>query len=95
MPTILIVDDEPVDRELACRCIAKIDGLEILEASDGHEGLELCSHHLPDLVLTDLRMPKLDGLELVRELLEDTKLSMKQIADRCGSRVRILCGVRF
>lgn len=68
MPTILIVEDEPVDRELACRCVSKIDSLEILEASDGQEALELCNHHRPDLVLTDMRMPRLDGLELVREL---------------------------
>lgn len=67
MPTILIVDDNAVDREQAIRCVEALDDLEVIEAEDGEQALELLERHRPDLVLTDLRMPKLDGLALVRE----------------------------
>lgn len=70
MPRLLIVDDDPVDRELAGRALRSIEGLEILEAADGQEAIEACLAEPPDLVLTDLRMPRLDGLALVREIGE-------------------------
>lgn len=68
MPRILIVDDDPVDRELARRCIESIDHFEIQEATDGQEALALCQESAPDVVLTDMRMPILDGLGLVQEV---------------------------
>ena len=74
MPTLLIVDDEPVDRELARRCVASIRGLEVLEAGDGKSGLAMIAEHTPDVVLTDLRMPVLDGLALVRQVTEQFPL---------------------
>lgn len=68
MKTLLIVDDDEVDRELARRCVEGVDDLEFVEARDGEEALASIAGHAPDLVLTDLRMPRLDGLELVRRL---------------------------
>ena len=70
MPTLLIVDDEAVDRELARRCVASIEELEILEAEDGEQGLAIITDSAPDVVLTDLRMPNVDGLSLVRHVSE-------------------------
>lgn len=70
MPTILVVDDEAVDRELARRCLASIEDLEIRQAGDGAEALRLVSEQPPDLILTDLRMPVMDGLELVTRVRE-------------------------
>jgi len=64
MPAILVVDDDSVDRELAARCLDAVDA-EIRYAVDGSEALEAITKQAPDLVLTDLRMPRLDGLELV------------------------------
>lgn len=74
MPKILIVDDDEVDRELAGRCLGKLDELELLHAEDGLQALELVSTGAPDLVLTDLRMPGMDGLELVEKLHDDHPL---------------------
>jgi DNA-binding NarL/FixJ family response regulator len=71
MTKILVVDDEPLDRELVRRSLQQLPGLEFIEAQDGEEGLALVAGHAPDLVLTDLRMPRLDGLELVRRLREE------------------------
>lgn len=68
MPRLLIVDDDSVDRELARQCLAEIADLEIEEAEHGEQALELCASGCPDLVLTDLRMPRLDGLSLVKEM---------------------------
>ena len=68
MPTLLIADDNAVDRELARRSVAEIEGLAILEVADGEEALAAIAESAPDLVLTDLRMPGIDGLELVRQV---------------------------
>lgn len=70
MPRLLIVDDNEVDRELAVRCLQAITGLEVLEADDGEQALEQIEHAAPDVVVTDLRMPKLDGLALVEQTTE-------------------------
>jgi len=68
MPTILIVDDDDVDRELAARCLKPLDELTLVHAEDGDKALDAIAQALPDLVLTDLRMPGTDGLELVTKL---------------------------
>ena len=67
---LLIVDDEPVDREQARRLLEAIEGLDILEATTGREGLEAIAEHSPDVVLSDIRMPELDGVELARQCTE-------------------------
>jgi CheY-like chemotaxis protein/anti-sigma regulatory factor (Ser/Thr protein kinase) len=72
MTTILVVDDDAVDREAAERCLDSVDDLRILHAEDGKRALELvAAGPVPDLVLTDLRMPGMDGLQLVAGLQED------------------------
>ncbi len=70
MPRILIVDDDSVDREQVGRCLEPIENLELSEAADGEEALAALEVQELDLVLTDLRMPTLDGLELVRQAKE-------------------------
>lgn len=74
MMKILIVDDNDVDRELARRCLAEIGDLEIRQASGGEEALEIAARELPDVVLTDLRMPGITGLELVERLADEHPL---------------------
>ncbi len=71
MPTILIVDDDELDRELATRCLNPIEDLTVEHAQDGGEALQVVARQRPDLVLTDLRMPGMDGLELVGAICED------------------------
>lgn len=66
MSRLLIVDDDAVDREQARRLLAVLPDLEVREAADGAAGLAAIEEECPDLVLSDIRMPKLDGLELVR-----------------------------
>jgi len=74
MTKVLVVDDDSVDREMAHRCLRDMDDLEVVFARDGREALEVVAREQPDLVVTDLRMPVLNGLELVERLVEDHPL---------------------
>lgn len=67
MTTVLIVDDSVVDRKLAGGCLKNCD-LEIAFACDGREALDLMADDPPDIVVTDLQMPEVDGLELVKQI---------------------------
>ena len=67
MATILIVDTRPADRQMFVTLLGSF-GHRILEASDGDEALELAKVELPDLVITDIVMPNMDGFTLVRRL---------------------------
>lgn len=67
MTTVLIVDDSAVDRLLAGGCL-KETGLTVAYAANGQEALDLIQQSMPDVVVTDLLMPEVDGLELVQEV---------------------------
>ena len=62
---ILVVDDEPEMVENLVRILRR-EGYRCLSATDGRKGLELLEAHRPDLLLTDLKMPEMDGLELLK-----------------------------
>lgn len=68
-PTILLAEDEK-DLRMTLRDFLVMKGYEVLEARDGLEALELAERHPVDVVLTDLKMPKLDGLALLKALKE-------------------------
>ena len=65
---LLVVEDELYAREALVRQIKKYDVthvFEIYQAANGAEGWEICQKEDPELVLTDIRMPKMDGLQLL------------------------------
>lgn len=64
---VLVVEDNPTNARLTSHML-HAGRYEVLLASDGREGLEMAQRLLPDLILTDLQMPGLDGLELARLL---------------------------
>ena len=70
--TILICDDEPALRELIRACLD--DGYLFAEASDGMTALELAREVEPDLVILDLMLPRLGGLEVLARLRADEQL---------------------
>ncbi|HEX3204248.1 MAG TPA: response regulator, partial [Nitrospiraceae bacterium] len=63
-PTVLIIDDEPLMR-LSMTDALKAVGYEVRAAGTGQEGLHLLNQHVYDIVVTDLRLPGSDGLELL------------------------------
>src|SRR3954452_324321 len=67
---ILIVDDEETTRELFAELLVRW-GYDVDQTADGHEALKLASETHPDVIISDLVMPKLDGLALVRALREE------------------------
>jgi CheY-like chemotaxis protein len=74
MPTVLVVDDSITDRRLAVGLLQKAPDYVVFQAADGREALQQLELHLPDLVLTDMMMPNMNGLELVSEVKEQFPL---------------------
>jgi len=66
-PTILVVDDEPAIRELVAGLLAD-EGYTVRQAADGVDALQAVAAHGIDLVLSDLKMPRLDGLAVAHAL---------------------------
>ncbi len=67
MQTVLVVDDEESIRDL---CIRTLQGYRILQAENGQEALRVLDHHPVDLVLVDVMMPVMNGLELLQKIKE-------------------------
>ncbi|WP_022666491.1 response regulator [Desulfospira joergensenii] len=67
---ILTIDDEEALRESFSDFLLD-RGYEVIQAADGKEGLEMVELHQPDLILCDLRMPEIDGLEVVKSVAAD------------------------
>jgi two-component system, chemotaxis family, sensor kinase CheA len=65
----LVVEDAPVARELLCGILRSL-GLSVREATDGRQGLAMAQEEPPDLLLTDIEMPYMDGIEMVTALRE-------------------------
>lgn len=74
---VVIVDDEPLAREGLRLMLAAYPGIEIAgEAGNGRDGLAVIERTRPDVVLLDVEMPELNGLELVAALPEDLELAI-------------------
>jgi adenylate cyclase len=75
---ILVVDDNEANRDILVTRL-EASGYETLQACDGEEGLAAARKHLPDLILLDVMMPKLDGIEVCRRLKADATLPFTPI----------------
>ena len=69
-PRILIADDNPMNVDILQKRLA-VQGYEILTAADGEEALAAARDYQPDLILLDVMMPKMDGIEVCRQLKAD------------------------
>ncbi len=67
---VLVIDDDPVILELL-RINFEIEGFEVISACDGQEGLDRAGADHPDVILSDIMMPRLDGLQLLTRLKND------------------------
>lgn len=76
MKKVLLIDDSPDFVELLKWYLMKT-GLDVVTASDGYAGLILAEEHLPDLIISDVHMPNMDGCGFLMELMK--KDSLKDI----------------
>jgi two-component system alkaline phosphatase synthesis response regulator PhoP len=70
--TVLVVDDEP-DVLLLCRVNLEFEGYRVVEASDGEAALAYLADEVPDVVLLDVMMPKLDGWAVLERIKADPR----------------------
>jgi DNA-binding response OmpR family regulator len=68
---ILIVDDEAALRRALCDSLKSLEQFDISEAGDGETALEIIRKEHPNLVLLDIAMPKMDGIEVARRMQEE------------------------
>jgi len=68
---VLVVDDEGANRYSVCKTLQKV-GYQVAEAANGQEALDLLAKQQYDVVLTDIRMPGIDGVELLRKIKESS-----------------------
>jgi two-component system alkaline phosphatase synthesis response regulator PhoP len=81
MKTILLVDDEPKIVQLA-RDYLEHAGFGVVTARDGREALQAVRQHRPDLVVLDLGLPEMDGLDVTRTLRRDSNLPIVMLTAR-------------
>jgi CheY-like chemotaxis protein len=74
MMKILIVDDSKMQRVVVQRILVKA-GYEVILAADGEEGLQSARQSLPDLILLDMMLPRLDGVGVLDALKKDPKMA--------------------
>lgn len=75
---ILIVEDDPVTRTLLTRILGDRE-VAVLEAVNGQEGWDIVRREMPDLIIADMLIPKIDGLELCRKIKTDPVLKLVKV----------------
>jgi DNA-binding response OmpR family regulator len=89
MSTVLVVDDEPIVRDVVVRYLRR-DGLETLEAGTGEEARAILERGLPSLVVLDVMLPGVDGLELCRWIRSSSDLPIVLLTARGDEADRIV-----
>jgi DNA-binding response OmpR family regulator len=87
--SVLVVDDEPIVRDVVVRYLQR-EGYETLEAGDGLRAQELLRKHEPSLVVLDLMLPGMDGLELCRWIRARSELPVIMLTARAEEADRIV-----
>ena len=87
--TILIADDDPHIRQLLVFALAKA-GLDTIEAEDGEAALAAAEAHSPDLIVLDINMPRMDGIEVCRRLRAQNDVPILFLSSRDDEIDRVL-----
>ena len=77
---LLIVDDDPFNRQLVINLLGKRENIHFIEAEDGKEALEILEHNNIDMVLLDLHMPIMDGYETLKSIKHEDKYNFIPVA---------------
>ena len=91
---ILVIDDEKSAR-MVLEDFLEDSGFEVLKAENGKEGLEIVKEEKPDLVLTDIRMPVMDGLAVVEAMQEIAPLTPAIIISGTGAMENVISALRL
>ncbi len=91
-PTIVYSEDDPAVREAVCLSLEALS-CDVIPAEDGQEGWEKVESHLPDLVITDIEMPRLDGYGLLKKIRTDLRTAFIPVLlltgkNRCEDRMK-------
>jgi DNA-binding response OmpR family regulator len=86
--TVLVVEDDAVSQELV-RLYLQKDGHKVIAASTGNEGLRLAQEARPDLVVLDLMLPGIDGLEICRRLRQESSVPIVMLTARVEEEDRL------
>ncbi len=78
MKKILIVDDEP-NIVMSLEYTFKKKGFQVFIARDGSEALELLENNIPDVIVLDVMMPKVDGFQTIKKIKENNKLKETKV----------------
>ena len=87
--TVLVIDDEPKIADL-CRDYLRAAGFAVLTAADGSQGLAMARRDRPDLVVLDLMLPGMDGLDVCRELRRDSSVPIIMLTARVDESDRLV-----
>lgn len=91
-PAIVYAEDDPAVREAVCLSLEALS-CKVIAAADGQEGWEKVQRHLPDLLITDIEMPRLDGYGLLEKVRTDLKTAFIPVIlltgrNRCEDRMK-------
>lgn len=91
MIRVAIADDHGVVREGLARLVDALDDMQVVGlAANGREAVQVCREHLPDVILMDLEMPEVDGIEATRTIRTDTPSVAVLVLTSFSDRARIL-----
>jgi DNA-binding response OmpR family regulator len=88
MTKVLVVDDEPTVREVVAGYLRR-DGHDVAEAADGHVALELLEADPPDLVVLDMMLPGVNGLDILRRIRSDGDVPVIMLTARAEESDRV------
>ncbi|QEX15103.1 DNA-binding response regulator [Hypericibacter terrae] len=86
--TVLVIDDEPPIRRLLRTTLTAQD-YRVIEAADGQEGLNLLRHEKPDVLVVDLGLPDIDGLELIRMIRAESPVPIVVLSSRDDEKSKV------
>ncbi|MGH6881333.1 response regulator [Hypericibacter sp.] len=86
--TVLVIDDEPPIRRLLRTTLTAQD-YRVIEAADGREGMSLLRHEKPDILLVDLGLPDIDGLELIRMIRAESPVPIVVLSSRDDEKGKV------
>ena len=89
---ILVVDDDPAINKLIQTILREEgQGWEISSARDGEEAIRIIQEKLPDLIILDMMMPKMNGLEVCRYVTSQFQIPIIMVSSECDSDTKAKC----